>query len=179
MSKNVTLMGASYSAVPSVILPQTGGGDAQFFDVSDTTAAATDVASGKYFYSAAGVRTQGTASGGGGKNAQISQTPGRVASTTYTATGPSLTVAKTGTYSVYWVGYRSSTSGTNGSQLYINGTAYGTAQTTFDSGSGLTNLQHVHLSGVSLTQGQTLTIRARSRGTSYYMYIQDLVIIEE
>lgn len=66
MSKNVTLMGASYSAVPSVVLPQTGGGDAQFFDVSDTTAAAADVATGKYFYTAAGVRTQGTNSGGGG-----------------------------------------------------------------------------------------------------------------
>ena len=48
MSKNVTLMGASYSNVPSVILPQTGGGNAQFFDVSDTTAAAADVATGKY-----------------------------------------------------------------------------------------------------------------------------------
>lgn len=66
MSKNITLMGASYSDVPSVLLPQTGGGNAQFFDVSDTTAAAADVATGKYFYTSAGVRTQGTNSGGGG-----------------------------------------------------------------------------------------------------------------
>ena len=34
-------------------------------DISNTTAAASDVASGKYFYTNAGVRTQGTASGGG------------------------------------------------------------------------------------------------------------------
>ena len=34
-------------------------------DLTDTTAAAADVASGKYFYTNAGVRTQGTASGGG------------------------------------------------------------------------------------------------------------------
>ena len=34
--------------------------------MTDTTAAASDVASGKWFYTAAGVRTQGTASGGGG-----------------------------------------------------------------------------------------------------------------
>lgn len=33
-------------------------------DISDTTAAASDVASGKYFYTAAGVKTAGTASGG-------------------------------------------------------------------------------------------------------------------
>ena len=66
MAQNITLLGASYSAVPSVILPKTGGGTASFTDVSDTTAAASDVASGKYFYTAAGVRTQGTSSGGGG-----------------------------------------------------------------------------------------------------------------
>ena len=66
MSQNITLMGASYSAVPEVDLPKTGGGTASFFDVSDTTASASDVASSKYFYTAAGVRTQGTSSGGGG-----------------------------------------------------------------------------------------------------------------
>ena len=66
MAQNIILLGASYSAVPAVTLPKTGGGSASFFDVSDTTAAAADVASGKYFYTGAGVRTQGTASGGGG-----------------------------------------------------------------------------------------------------------------
>lgn len=65
MSQNITLMGASYSAVPACVLPKTGGGTATFTDVTDTTAAASDVASGKYFYTAAGVRTAGTASGGG------------------------------------------------------------------------------------------------------------------
>lgn len=66
MAQNITLLGASYSAVPAVTLPKTGGGTATFTDVTDTTAAASDVASGKYFYTAAGVKTQGTASGGGG-----------------------------------------------------------------------------------------------------------------
>ena len=64
MSQNITIMGASYSDVPAVTLPKTGGGTASFTDVTDTTAAAADVASGKYFYTAAGVRTAGTSSGG-------------------------------------------------------------------------------------------------------------------
>ena len=44
MAQNITLMGASYSAVPAVTLPKTGGGTASFTDVTDTTAAAADVA---------------------------------------------------------------------------------------------------------------------------------------
>ena len=66
MAQNISLQGADYSAVPAVTLPKTGGGTATFTDVTDTTAAASDVASGKYFYTAAGVKTEGTASGGGG-----------------------------------------------------------------------------------------------------------------
>ena len=68
MSQNITLLGASYSAVPAVTLPKTGGGTATFTDVTDTTAAASDVATGKYFYTSAGVRTAGTNSGGGGSS---------------------------------------------------------------------------------------------------------------
>ena len=177
MAQNVTLMGASYSAVPAVTLPKTGGGTATFTDVSDTTAEAADVLNTKYFYTAQGVKTQGTNSGGGGgssKNVQIAAGVNRVATTSYSAvTGQSLEVAKTGTYDVYWSGYRSSTSGTSGSQLYIGSTAYGTAQTTFSN-----NAQAVHLTNVSLTAGQTITVRARARSTSYYMYVANLTIVE-
>ena len=60
MSQNITLLGASYSGVPAVTLPKTGGGTATFMDVTDTTATASDVASGKYFYTSSGVRTLGT-----------------------------------------------------------------------------------------------------------------------
>lgn len=74
MAQNITLLGASYSNVPSVILPKTGGGTASFTDVSDTTAVASDVASGKYFYTSSGVRTQGTASGGGGNSRVLTGT---------------------------------------------------------------------------------------------------------
>ena len=65
MAQNVTIAGASYEDVPSVDMPTTGGGTSSFYDVSDTTATAADVASGKVFYSAAGVRSTGTASASG------------------------------------------------------------------------------------------------------------------
>lgn len=64
MAQNITLLGTSYSNVPSVDLPKTGGGTASFTDVTDTTAIASDVAEGKYFFTASGVLTLGTASGG-------------------------------------------------------------------------------------------------------------------
>lgn len=65
MSQNITLLGASYTAVPGVQLPKTGGGTALFTDVTPTTASASDVASGKVFFAANGTQTTGTASGGG------------------------------------------------------------------------------------------------------------------
>ena len=66
MAQNsITIAGASYPDVPAIEIPKTGGGTAKFTDVSDTTAAAADVASGKWFYTSAGVFTQGTSSGGG------------------------------------------------------------------------------------------------------------------
>ena len=71
MAQNITLMGATYSAVPAVELPKDGGGTATFTDVTDTTAAADDVATGKYFYTSAGVKTAGTRSGGGGGDYEI------------------------------------------------------------------------------------------------------------
>ena len=60
MAQNITIWGASYSNVPAVTLPKTGGGTARFTDVSDTTSAATNVESGTYFYTSAGTKTQGS-----------------------------------------------------------------------------------------------------------------------
>ena len=74
MAQNITLMNASYADVPAVELPKTGGGTATFTDVTDTTASASDVAQGKYFYDSTGARTVGTSSGGGGGgNANVMQ----------------------------------------------------------------------------------------------------------
>lgn len=102
MAQNITLWGASYSAVPAVNLPKTGGGTASFTDVTDTTAAAADVASGKYFYTAAGVRTQGTSSGGGGSGLALLATYdfGSFSGTATSATNTNKSMTVTG-YNAY------------------------------------------------------------------------------
>ena len=64
MAQNITLLGASYSDVPAVQLPKTGGGTARFDDCTVVTAGASDVASGKVFVASDGTVTTGTASGG-------------------------------------------------------------------------------------------------------------------
>lgn len=179
MAQNITIMGASYSAVPAVTLPKTGGGTASFTDVTDTTAAAADVATGKYFYTAAGVRTQGTNSGGGGtsKNTQVVQGTTRTTSSTMTAIGAEMTVSKTGTYDIYWSAFRSTTSGsyTYATQLYVDGTAYGSENATWSN-----HCQNNHLTSVSLTANQKIRVRGRnSRGSSYYIYAPTLVIVEK
>ena len=62
---NITIAGASYSDVPAIECPTTGGGTTRFTDVSDTDAVASDVAAGKYFYNSSGIKTVGTGTGGG------------------------------------------------------------------------------------------------------------------
>lgn len=179
MAQNITLMGASYSAVPTVLLPKTGGGTARFDDASVTTATAADVASGKSFLASDGTITTGTASGGGGtsKNAQVVQGTTRTTSSSLTAIGAEMTVSKTGTYDIYWSAFRSSTSSsyTYGTQLYIDGTAYGTQNTTWGN-----HVQNNHLTSVALTSGDKLRVYGRnSRGSSYYIYAPTLVIVEK
>lgn len=66
MAQSVNLWGATYSDVPAIEVPKSGGGMASFTDVTDTTAVASDVAQGKYFFTAAGQLTLGTGTGGGG-----------------------------------------------------------------------------------------------------------------
>lgn len=96
MAQDVTIAGASYEDVPGIEVSKTGGGTSSFFDVSDTTATAADVAQGTYFYTAAGVRTAGT---GAGSIATIEGT--------YTAATKTLALSTDGTVAAWWggVGY--------------------------------------------------------------------------
>lgn len=119
----------------------------------------------------------GTYSGGGGtsKNTQILQSTSRTTATSLTKVIGDMTVSKTGTYDVYWSGARTNTSSsyTWGTRLYIDGTGYGTENTTWSN-----NVQSNHLTSVSLTANQKLSVYARGRGGNYYACVPMLVIVE-
>ena len=119
----------------------------------------------------------GTYTGGGGssKNVQVLQSTSRTNSSSLTKVLGDLTVSKTGTYDIYWSGGRTntSTSYTWGTRLYVDGTGYGTENTTWTN-----NCQSNHLSNVSLTANQKLSVYARGRTGSYYTFVPMLVIIE-
>lgn len=117
-----------------------------------------------------------SASGGGSsKNVQVLQSTSRTNSSSLTKVLGDLTVSKTGTYDVYWSGGRSntSTSYTWGTRLYIDGTGYGTENTSWSN-----NCQSNHLSNVSLTANQKLSVYARGRTGSYYTFAPMLAIVE-
>ena len=117
----------------------------------------------------------GTYSGGSSKNVQVLQSTSRTNSSSLTKVLGDLTVSKTGTYDVYWSGGRSntSTSYTWGTRLYVDGSGYGTENTSWSN-----NCQSNHLSNVSLTANQKLSVYARGRTGSYYTFAPMLVIIE-
>lgn len=109
------------------------------------------------------------------KNVQGYQGMASIRVASYTATGVKLTVSKSGTYKVSWIGIRNTNSGTSGTQLYIAGKAYGSASTTFTN----TYAQAITLTNVSLQAGQTVEVYARARSTSYYMMAGNLIIEEQ
>lgn len=110
-------------------------------------------------------------SGGASKNVQTVQSTDR-RNNTALGSVTSLTCSTAGTYDVYWTCARSNTSQTWGSQLYINGTAYGTENTTFSN-----NVQNNHLTGVQIPANATVAVYGRSR-SGYYIYVPQLTIIQ-
>ena len=54
MAQNVIINGVTYSNVPEVDIPKSGGGTAKFFDTAAASAAAADILTGKTAYGASG-----------------------------------------------------------------------------------------------------------------------------
>ena len=144
-----------------------------YYTVSgDANLVAGNIKSGTTIFGVTGSYTGG---GGSSKNVQVLQSTSRTNSSSLTKVLGDLTVSKTGTYDVYWSGGRTntSTSYTWGTRLYVDGTGYGTENTTWTN-----NCQSNHLSNVSLTANQKLSVYARGRTGSYYTFAPMLVIIE-
>lgn len=74
MAQEVKIMGAIYSDVPSILLPDETNVMHHFDDTSVTTATASDVASGKIFLASDGTITTGTGTGGGGETIVVTDT---------------------------------------------------------------------------------------------------------
>ena len=173
MAQNITLLGASYSDVPAVLLPKTGGGTARFDDASVTTATASDVASGKVFVASDGTITTGTASGGGGGGLTLINTTSIGAlSTTSTSgvdTGKTISLASTTGWQDYDllivdISVNTTTNGRHTSTVsfvLLTGTSNVSTKNTYTVGSNKWNSK----------LGSTGTASTRQSTTAYGVYI--------
>ena len=147
-------------------------GSTTLIDLTDADdVSASDIPEGVKVYGASGNLITGTKASGGGGGLQAYQGYDYVRASSYTATDVTITVAEAGTYKCSWMGWRNTTSGTSGSQLYKNGSAVGSAHTTFTSSYG----QYCEET-LTFAKNDVLVVRARARNSSYYMYVGNLII---
>lgn len=78
MAQNVVINGVTYSNVPEVDIPKSGGGTAKFFDASSGDAAAGDILTGKTAFNASGA-VSGSMANNGSTGGTISTKDGAVA----------------------------------------------------------------------------------------------------
>lgn len=109
-----------------------------------------------------------------GKAIQVNSDAASVHYNGYTDTGLSLTVAKAGTYNVSWTAWRSSSTGTMGTNLHVNANS-GTNQQTWTNTYG----QHIVLNNQTYAKDDVLTLYATSGNTSRYCWVSNLIIEEQ
>ena len=114
----------------------------------------------------------GTYEGGGSSmNTQVWLGRAQRTANSYGATTATLTVAVSGTYTVSWTAWRSSSSGTMGTNLHVNDTS-GTNQQTFTGTYG----QNIELTGQRYNKDDVLTVYATSGSNSRSIYVSNLII---
>lgn len=155
-------------------------GSQTLIDLTADTVTADKLASGVTAHDKTGNKITGTMSAGGTSipaptaGSQPVRADHRVVSvkkTSLTDSTLSVTVPKDGTYNVCWSAFRTNTSGTFGTRPYVNGSAKGTENTSWTSSYYQSNAV-----SLSLKKGDVVKVYARSRSTSYYIYVSDLTL---
>lgn len=94
MAQNVIINGVTYSDVPEVDIPKSGGGTARFFDTAPATAAAADVLTGKDFFTSTG-SASGSMANNGATGGTISTKAGTVTIPAGYTTGGTVAISAT------------------------------------------------------------------------------------
>lgn len=92
MAQNVVINGVTYSNVPEVDIPKSGGGTAKFFDTAAATAAAGDILTGKTAFGASG-SVSGSMANNGSTSGSISTKAGTVTIPAGYTTGGTVSLA--------------------------------------------------------------------------------------
>lgn len=92
MAQNVIINGVTYSNVPEVDIPKSGGGTAKFFDTASASASAADILTGKTAYGASG-SVSGSMPSNGSTGGTISTKAGTVTIPAGHTTGGTVSIA--------------------------------------------------------------------------------------
>ena len=92
MAQNVIINGVTYSNVPEVDIPKSGGGTAKFYDTASASAAAADILTGKTAYGASG-SVSGSMPSNGSTSGTISTKSGTVTIPAGYTTGGTVSIA--------------------------------------------------------------------------------------
>lgn len=92
MAQNVIINSVTYSNVPEVDIPKSGGGTAKFYDTAAATAAASDILTGKSAFGASG-SISGSMANNGATGGSISTKAGTVTIPAGYTTGGTVSLA--------------------------------------------------------------------------------------